>query len=427
MDDIQKYAAQYSHTTKGEEVEYEIEPFVDEENDTLFYAVKFDKGFKIIASDKRVNPILIEEEEDSYESLRNNKPAWFWTRIMSAEMKEVKHTSDEDLKIPKEEQEYYKKYWASFCDTDAYVRSLLPDTKIEEFPDYSGYYYLVSSTTTYENLTTVNHLMSTRWHQSYPFNYYCPTRTDSTSLQAYAGCVAIAGAQVLYYFHNYWGVPTTAPSQAYCYSSVGDYPLNMGQGTPSSTVWGLMNGTTTDVAPFVANVAQLANTQFGNNGSGALLSDLEQNAFPSYGIACNYSSTYSDASFHTSLVSGVPVIVGANGNHYYDPFGFEHFLDGHAFVIDGYEGYNMIVTKVYRWAYNTPNQPFPLPLIDDIIEVTTSPYINYIWMNWGWGPNDSNYNTKFALTGSWGVVHQGHSMTFDYNRDMITNFHIIGN
>ena len=42
------------------------------------------------------------------------------------------------------------------------------------------------------------------------YNIYCPLKSDNF-WHAPAGCVAIAGAQILYYLNHKFGVPATAP------------------------------------------------------------------------------------------------------------------------------------------------------------------------------------------------------------------------
>ena len=49
FEDVQKYVSRTSPQTKDGEKDYEIIPQVDEENDTIFYLVQYEKGWKLIA------------------------------------------------------------------------------------------------------------------------------------------------------------------------------------------------------------------------------------------------------------------------------------------------------------------------------------------------------------------------------------------
>lgn len=68
-----------------------------------------------------------------------------------------------------------------------------------------------SATVSTNSYTAVAPMMTTKWHQSTPFNMYAPTvKVDGKDLQAPAGCVAIAMAQILNYNKypasaEYWG------------------------------------------------------------------------------------------------------------------------------------------------------------------------------------------------------------------------------
>ena len=44
-------------------------------------------------------------------------------------------------------------------------------------------------------------LLTTHWHQSYPYNMLAPHRKDNNN-QALTGCLATAASQILYYFRN---------------------------------------------------------------------------------------------------------------------------------------------------------------------------------------------------------------------------------
>ena len=115
FEDVQKYVSLTSPQTKGGEKDYEIIPQVDEENDTIFYLVQYEKGWKLIASDRRVQPILAENDNSSFNQSFVSDASKEWLGILATDMKIAKHLADEDLGLSPEEVDLNKKYWASFC------------------------------------------------------------------------------------------------------------------------------------------------------------------------------------------------------------------------------------------------------------------------------------------------------------------------
>ena len=47
---------------------------------------------------------------------------------------------------------------------------------------------------------SVDPLLQCKWNQSYPYNVYCPEDPGGSGGYVYAGCVATAMAQVMYYW-----------------------------------------------------------------------------------------------------------------------------------------------------------------------------------------------------------------------------------
>lgn len=395
--DVMEYAKVTFPKTKGEK-SFIVIPLVDDLADTLIFVIKFEKGFRLVSSDKRVPPILAENDESDYDSWLENESRRHWINMMAADMKVIKATPDQELLIPLEEQNQYRAFWDSYGNIDSFISSYLPETKIEEFPDLSGYYYIYSDETQNELYDYVNHLTQTSWHQLDPFNAYCPAISSVSSTKAPAGCVAIAGAQMLYYLHYKLGVPATAPTQAYCNSYVGQ-TLDMGQSNYTATVWDSMAVYPLKAAPLIANIGLLVNMDYGVDGSGADISDLRTIAFPEYGIDCG-STLYTEGIVRGSILNDMPLIIGAAGGYYMEN-GHTVYYNRHAFILDGYQRHRTKRTIVYRWQYSQPS-PLPRPEVADSVVITTSyPDISYVRMNWGWG--DSYDNTWYAFTGDWYV------------------------
>ena len=129
LKDINQYARQFSCNTKSGDVDYAIEPVVDGDNDTLMYVVKYTKGWEMVSADRRVQPILAMDYESNYQDIIKEDGISLWLSMMAMDMKAVIHASDDELTIPKEEQERNKRFWESFCNINDFVKANIAKTK----------------------------------------------------------------------------------------------------------------------------------------------------------------------------------------------------------------------------------------------------------------------------------------------------------
>ena len=230
------------------------------------------------------------------------------------------------------------------------------------------------------------------------YNHYCPWRTDHTYLRADAGCVPIAGAQMLYYLHNHLSVPALAPDWAFCGGNVDNYTQSVSG--ESSTTWDYMLNNSVNIigcyssAVLISDVGIRVGVLYGNEGSGATMSNLVS-VFSHYGIDCSYTSfgPTSNNLIKQSLLDGMPVIMRAKRS--------SNASGGHTFIIDGYRRSRVQYTYTYEWVWDILSSPSILvPPGGRKIEVTySSPYITDYQMNWGWG---GYYNDSFfQISGDW--------------------------
>lgn len=398
--------------TRGNKTDdIKIIPVVDEQNDTIFFAVDYPTGgWKLYASDKRVPSIVAYNEEGSYEKEMENESAAFWVETMKADMKVVKKSSNDKLNFTADEIKQNIEFWNAICFPDVFVKSCF-STRAPGL-DLVGHYELVATSQRTEVFDSIPHLISVAWHQGNPFNVYCPLRTDDSNKRAYAGCVAIAGAQMLYYLHDKFVPRLTAPSQASCVGNVNSYTMN--QWSFNETIWDNMQYNEASAAPLIANVGWLVETNYKNQESSAHTEDLPSNVFSFYGLTCSLDS-YDENIVKSSLLSSMPVIIGARSSWI--------FGTGHSFIIDGYKRYRTSTTNTYRWVYDqVPDDHTLLPAAREYTTTTyTSPTLSQIRMNWGWGPYNSN-DTWFTLTGNWVVTDGEDNYNFTHHRKMIHNF-----
>ena len=227
-------------------------------------------------------------------------------------------------------------------------------------------------------------------------------------------CVAIAGAQMLYWLHCNLGVPQTAPSQAYCNGNKDSYTF--GQTNYTSTIWEFMDRIGLRAAPLIANVGKRVGMRYGNTGSAAQTSDLVDHVFAPYGIGCTYMA-YNVDTLISHLYNGYPVIVRAKAKN-------KNY--GHNFIVDQYLRQQPVYKRVYVWVYDTYPTGKPLPYVPDMTEaVYYSPTITRISMNWGWNKSD-NY-AWYGLTDDWIIHSDSGQDKWNVNRAMICNWSVLNN
>lgn len=215
-------------------------------------------------------------------------------------------------------------------------------------------------------VTTVGPLCQTLWGQDYPFNYFCPVGTYSGGHDA-AGCVAVAMAQVMYF----WQLPT-----GYAYSNMPLTWLDAESLPPGG-----------DCERLISDVGAAIGTTYGSS-SGAN-AQLVPGMFTHYG----YSSATGTADYSQQALSGDDggtVYASLMTNEiqtYHRPCiasGFSGYSgvfgilpqpsgDGHCWVCDGsdveaYSTYQVIVLSNGQ---------------REVSEVSSGTF-SMLHMNWGW-------------------------------------------
>ncbi len=192
-------------------------------------------------------------------------------------------------------------------------------------------------TLTSDNRSRVAPLLSCNWAQGLPFNQQCPTYTSSSGTTNYcpAGCVAIAMAQILYYYKSN-ALCQTIP--AYTSSTLDNYMEEL----PATTFnYGLMNdwydkaentsASAQETARLVRYCAQSVKMKFGKSSSSAT---SQRNAFVYYFgfdkdaqqlARTDYTASEWENIVYNELANGRPVYISAHKSS-----------GGHAFVCDGY-------------------------------------------------------------------------------------------
>lgn len=405
-----------------------IEPFVKpKEQDTLMYIVNYpeNKGWTILSADARTPAIIAYGESGCFDINAFDGAMEAWIGKIAEDMALVRHSPDCDLAFTENEIILNRAFW-----TGAYP-SIVDSTRTG---DRGGHWEVI---TTQEVIidTTVNHF-TPKWDQGYPYNQYCPYRVLELE-RAAAGCVAVAGAEVLYYLHGKFSVPEQMVSYGYCHG----FTLTHGNndhyfGNPNSDVWDDMDpsysatGANRPEALMIGKIGHDVGMNYGNS-SWALPENLRTNVFIPYGISCNFINSYNEYAVRNNLSHNNPVIITASN--------LVIPIDGHfhCFVADGYKIAYIKSTHFHHWVKDVPifepadpylgNNPPSEPQsgYDSYYTYTYSlPYLYAMTINWGWSNQWTNLTNEgwFAFTAGWTVTNGSDVYDYNHNISMIYDF-----
>ena len=384
--------------------------------------INYHDGWEIISADKRT-PIVLAQSDSGYFDIammaeqESSQGPILWLSQLALGVYNFRSTSEIEIQDREIEESIQSSllFWLHVTNPEAVINCQTKGGgEIINPPITEGHWELTNvytETVDYE----ATKLTSTTWNQDGGYNYYCPLKSYSTTERAPAGCVAVAGAQMLYYLHNKIGLPVAVPSCAYCSGNVFSYI--MFQYNASTTVWdnmGLYYATDAS-AVLIAHMGSLVGMQYGDNGSGVInsLAKLRDDVFSLYGINSTLTS-FDESTVKVQLLSGMPVICSA---HPCGPLNLPDLSNGHTFLIDGYNNALVKYTYVYEWVYDNVDPEQMVDLIEPIIEISYAWHpTNQISMNWGWG---GAYNSVlFSYTGDWNVG----GYNFEYYRNILYNF-----
>lgn len=394
---------------------YSVSP-IEEDGDILCYVFSFDKGWAIIAGDKRMNPILGQASFGTIKDANENVHCW--------------------LNDYKDEIRFFKKNSNITENTNTVLWGKIQSQKTQPriLTKVVDYKWGVFKTYRLDSIThqdIVPHLISTKWGQSKVYgglrtwNYKCPYDNRS-SMKKYCptGCSAVAIAQMLYFTHYDIGKPnglyhTISIAIDTISTKTSNIGFSRGDYHPLSERWDLMPKyywqTHTDyVGDLMMDIGNRLTMKYAGNGSTSAISTYH---FSYYSLSAS-TGDYNSTTVLNSIRSGKPVIVRGSSSN-----------GGHAWIIDGLHvkthHYTEICTFEYsenwmhadeyydtfdelrtRYHINDPNEPHYFPYDVEF---------GYWLMNWGWnGNSDGGYYT-LGDTGSW----EG----YDSNKKMFYAFH----
>lgn len=413
---VRDFAEKVFHTTKANDIiEYTIEPMRHAEGDTIAYIINTNgHGWKILSADSRTPAILAEDYRGSFSLSDGNPGVRIWIDCMKADMAAVRRSSDDQLKFSEEEIAAHKAFWGE---------GPLRKPELPELDE--GGYWATRTTSIVVEADSVDHL-TPHWVQGEPYNAYCPYTISAPAERAVAGCVAVAGANTIYYLHNKLGVPAQMYSYCNCPGNINN-PQRVFD-LYSSSVWASMDTSchyesdpADKEAILIAYIGFLVDMDYGDYGEGSGADDalLRSSAFPANGILCSRNSYQQDTVKHY-LDRELPVIVSAYTQLL--------FGSGHCFVIDGYKKTYTQYTHYHYWIPNDPDAWYPPGMYESYYTYSsTSPEITAIKINWGWRSQWRTINPLndgwYTLTGDWYTEDSSANGTsYNYWRNMIYGF-----
>jgi len=180
---------------------------------------------------------------------------------------------------------------------------------------------------------SVSPLLQCKWNQSSPYNAWCPEDDNGPGGHVYAGCVATAMAQVMYY----WRYPLQGTgSHTYYYPPYGSLSANFGATTYN---WeGMQNsidhGFPGPIAELQYHCGVAVDMMYGPNGSGAYSDDVPPALENYFGYDSDCYFTWKDNYSNSTWVEMLQENLDNSWPMYYSGFSS---AGGHAFVCDGYQ------------------------------------------------------------------------------------------
>lgn len=366
INDIYQYlTATEKSITKSD---IQINPYIYQ-NDTAFYEVRINNRYKLFSTDKRLPAIVAFTDESSNINIEQNHAFQDWIR-------------SEAINI-----QYFKNYYRDSIITNRNTRmwDIISSkyralTKAEGDPyesEEDGYWRLVSIDTTAIDSEIVGHLITTHWGQNAPFNECCPYNMTYTTKDP-AGCVAVAGAQMLFYLHEKYDVPKTLFSIGSCTGwseskNSKDYTFTFGSRTENA--WDLIeNGIASQIAILLGWVGYSVDMEYTPNGSGANTEDLVD-FYDSEGISCTCKTYDGLTVFDRIFKSNEPVIVSSSIEYTNGDSG------RHAYIIDKARLITYTTSRLYEYV---PYFAGGVSTGETKTETETLEQ-KYLSMNFGWG------------------------------------------
>ncbi len=295
--DIINYIQLTYPQTKSDDIK--IAPIVYNQ-DTILYEVKNGTYYKIFSADKRLPVTIAYSDNGSNISMQGNP---IFKRLIEDEAKylyELKNNLPDTLK------NRHTKLWDRIKSRYSKTHTKAEGDPVED----EGYWRWIETDTIDINTQNTGHLIDKPWHQNHPYNTCVPYQFNSSERCA-AGCVAVAGAHILYYTNQDFGIPETIPNQGNCtgwYKSPSSHDYTITFGNRTSSAWSsIHNNNSSSVATLIGWIAHNVDMTYGEQ-SGAYTSNFID-FLDSEGISSSFVNFNRNTAFNRVLKYREPIYV----------------------------------------------------------------------------------------------------------------------
>ena len=376
--------------------------------DTLFYIANYSDGWKLISADKRLSPILAEDNTGNFKfnpAIKTGLDAW--TDDLSDSIQQLKHTTtvNEDNKTVS--------FWNAFA-------SSIEPTQFGDPTDTSeigtGYRWArIDRSVTYVTDSIItDHIIPTVWGEGSPWNCSFPPESTTTGPKLKARPMAVAIAQLLYYCHYELGKPTalrhgSAMSYTASGSHITEYHYLEGTLYDPSPRWDDMplieSGSNINyVSEFLMDVGHSAGVSY---TSWDIMNRPNVSTILPFGIICN-KTDYNKTTVDTYIEANSPVMICAAKNINPETSSYTNYW---TWLIDGKLSRHHQRVQQYEWtlishldffpSFNEPGYTYYTEaeamaynpnLYSGMMEVvsTTEYDTEYYLMNWGSGSGNNS-------------------------------------
>jgi hypothetical protein len=322
-------------------------------NDTLMYIFNYTKGFAIVSATKEVYPILAYSDEGFFdENDSTNLGPIIWLDYMKKDIENIMEDTTKNTDIL---NVYNSLSFSGNEETDVLLRAAIYINEIR-------------------NYKKVGPLLTTEWHQGYPYDYYNCTLFPS-GRKAPSGCVPVAIAQVVNYYKILSGI---------------------------NIDWTAIGNGNCDAISYLINVI----------GGYIGMTYTEEYAYPNLcfpNIFCyrdrivNYLKDRGYNAAFVDLGSQNPVVCPAIYEGFTENFiGSTNWFGGHWWVMDGYESYD-----VYRgWFEEKLDSPPQFQKIGPQVGVQPGESTCYsvLLLHFNWGQENTKSNGWYGVNNSYTYI-----------------------
>lgn len=411
---INTYANARFGKTKGNTVKIDA---VKLDNDTLAYIVNYGEGWELLAADDRYTPVLA-KGEGAYDLDRLNPGQKIW---LETELFNIKAVREGALVISTDEIKRNRNFWKK-------LRGPLSKTKADGDPIEDNQYWELVEIIDYDyEIESTGHLIESKWGQVWPWNTFIPYIEGNSGDRCKAGCVGVAGAQLLKFLHSDISKPATFYTSGTVIGDKDNWTFNFSN--PSASAWNNMAlnafdspSRTDQSALLIAWVANQVETEFDENTSTTnntwnMLKNLFSDLNITY-LVSDYDNMMNHISYYL-MNKQQPCIIGASRNKIGLGDLIIDYRNSHVWLIDGYRKEIIYKKYIYQWTSQTDNHLYEYGEIREEIETEEE---GYLLMNWGAsGQHDSSLYAS-GPSATWQITVEGEEYHYKYNRKIIYDF-----